>query len=229
VHPLDNPIWESLTTRRSEFAEGDGLARRFEPEVTLLAGLRQPSEQAYASLATLAADGKPAAVLLPAPQDPPPGWQVVAAMSTLQMTLDASQTISPAAAFDELQPSDAAEMFALAKLTQPGPFGIRTHELGNYIGIRRDGAIAAMAGERLRVMGYSEISAVCTLPQYGGRGFATSLMGVVAGRIRSRGETPFLHVRADNRRAIRLYKHLGFRTRAQFHSLVLRRAPLDPQ
>lgn len=223
VHPLDNPIWESLTTRRSDFAEGNGVARRFHPDVTSLAGFPEPSEAAYASLATLMADGKAAALFLPMQQEPPSGWHIVAAMPLLQMVLDDSRTVSPVCQAEELTESDSPEMLALAKLTQPGPFGMRTHELGNYVGIRCEEKIVAMAGERLRVEGYTEISAVCTHPGYLGRGFAAGLIGVVARRIRGRGETPCLHVRGNNTRAIELYRRLGFEIRVQLHALVLRR------
>ena len=113
-------------------------------------------------------------------------------------------------------------MLALARLTQPGPFGMRTRELGNYIGIRREGKIVAMAGERLRVDAYTEISAVCTHPAHLGRGFAAKLMTELAHRIRARGETPILHVRGSNTRAIALYERLGFETRVHLHCLVLR-------
>jgi predicted GNAT family acetyltransferase len=114
-------------------------------------------------------------------------------------------------------------MLALAQLTKPGPFGMRTHEMGNYIGIRREGKIVAMAGERLRVEGYTEISAVCTLPEYLGRGFAAGLIGELVARILERGETPCLHVRGENTRAIELYKRLGFELRAQMYALVVKR------
>lgn len=222
-NPLDNPIWAALTTRRSNFAEGGGLARRFHPEVTSLAGFAEASEEAYASLADLMSDGQPAALFLPTEQNPPAGWRTLDSMPLLQMTLADSRTIAPAAQVDELTPSDAAEMLALAQLTKPGPFGMRTHEMGNYIGIRREGKIVAMAGERLRVEGYTELSAVCTLPEYLGRGFAAGLIGELVARIRERGETPCLHVRGENTRAIELYKRLGFEIRAQMYALVVKR------
>jgi ribosomal protein S18 acetylase RimI-like enzyme len=224
MHPLDNPIWESLTTLRSNFAEGNGLARRFPPDMTSMAGFAEPSKEAFESLAAAMADGKPSALFLPEALDPPPGWKPVTATLLLQMTLGTSRSISPASDVSELAATDAPEMLALAKLTQPGPFGIRTVEMGNYIGIRRDGKIVAMAGERLRIQGYAEISAVCTHPDYLGRGFAAGLIGALAERIRSRGEKSFLHVRGNNDRAIALYNRLGFETRVELHALMLRRA-----
>ncbi len=114
-------------------------------------------------------------------------------------------------------------MVELATLTKPGPFGTRTHELGVYLGIRHEGKLVAMAGERLKVPGYTEVSAVCTHPEHTGRGYAQALMTGVMGRIFARGETPFLHVREANTRAVRIYEKLGFRTRVRQHVVVLRR------
>jgi predicted GNAT family acetyltransferase len=114
-------------------------------------------------------------------------------------------------------------MVELASLTKPGPFGTRTHELGTYLGVRVEGRLAAMAGERLKVPGFTEVSAVCAHPDHTGRGYAAVLMMEVMRGIRSRGETPFLHVREDNLRAIALYERLGFRTRTKPYLAVLRK------
>ena len=114
-------------------------------------------------------------------------------------------------------------MVALATLTKPGPFGRRTHELGTYLGIRCDGKLVAMAGERLKVPGYTEVSAVCTHPDHLGKGYARALMTEIMRGIRDVGDIPMLHVRADNARAIELYERLGFRTRFAGHFAVLRK------
>jgi predicted GNAT family acetyltransferase len=125
--------------------------------------------------------------------------------------------------FIRLTQSDVPEMMALTKLTKPGPFGARTHEMGDYFGIRDAGALAAMAGERLRLPGYTEIRAVCTHPDHLGHGYASALMAMLMDRIRSRDELPFLHVRPENLRAIQVYERLGFTKRASLHYVVLRR------
>jgi predicted GNAT family acetyltransferase len=117
-------------------------------------------------------------------------------------------------------------MIELTALTKPGPFGKRTHELGTYLGIRRDGKLVAMAGERLKVPGHTEVSAVCTHPDHTGHGYARILMSEVMRRIRVRGERPFLHVREDNVRAIALYERLGFEARVKLHLAVLRKDPV---
>jgi predicted GNAT family acetyltransferase len=109
-------------------------------------------------------------------------------------------------------------------LTEPGPFGTRTCELGSYLGVRRNGQLAAMAGERLKLPGYTEISAVCTHPEHTGHGFATRLVAEIAEGIRARGERPFLHVREDNVRATDIYRRLGFVQRLVFHLMVVGKA-----
>ena len=145
----------------------------------------------------------------------------------LQMIADSGTAHHDAAnghaGFVELGTPDSPEMIELTALTKPGPFGTRTHELGTYLGIRKDGKLVAMAGERLKVPGHTEVSAVCTHPEHTGKGYAAALMTEVMRRIRERGETPFLHVRQDNTRAIGVYKRLGFRERKLGHFAVLRK------
>jgi len=122
-----------------------------------------------------------------------------------------------------LNESDVPHMLKLVESCKPGPFGSRTRELGTYLGIRQAGDLIAMAGERLRFPGYTEISAVCTHPAHLGRGYASALLAMLARRIRDCGEIPFLHVRPENMRAVDLYTRHGFTKRALFHLLVLRR------
>ena len=122
-----------------------------------------------------------------------------------------------------LGPADVPDMLSLAERTKPGPFLPRTIELGTYLGIRRDGELVAMAGERLRPPGWTEVSAVCTDPAWRGHGFASRLTRAVAAGIIARGDTPFLHAIAANVTAIRLYKDLGFTNRRDIQILSLRR------
>jgi predicted GNAT family acetyltransferase len=114
---------------------------------------------------------------------------------------------------EDLNISHVDEMLALVELTKPGPFSRRTPELGSYLGIHEGGQLVAMAGERLRLTGYTEISAVCTRPESRGRGYASSLVSALIQKITERDETPFLHVRTENVQAIRVYEKLGFKTR----------------
>jgi predicted GNAT family acetyltransferase len=226
MHPLDNVIWQALTTREAGFAESFGEARRFPPEVSPLAGFCEPSPESYDSLAGLLTPEATAALFLAEPYLKRPGWHAVATAPLLQMVYDKNGTPHVGvleSEVSELTAGDSSEMVALAALTKPGPFNKRTHELGMYVGIRRDGKLVAMAGERLKVPGYTEVSAVCTHPEFAGHGYARILMGIVIERILKRGETPFLHVRENNARAIEIYQRLGFDTRVQLHLAVLRK------
>ena len=225
MHPLDNVIWQALTTRQAEFAEVHGQARRFPREVTSLAAFERPDDQGYASLAGLLGPNGTGAVFLHSPYEDRKGWSVVGGAPLLEMVCEngvAPAPPRPTIEILELGTPDSPEMVELTTLTRPGPFGSRTLELGTYLGIRRDGKLVAMAGERLKVPGYTEVSAVCSHPEHTGKGHARILMLEVMRRIRDRGETPFLHVREDNRRAVQLYERLGFLTRVVVHYVVLR-------
>ncbi len=231
MHPLDNVIWQALTTRQTHCAEICGEARWFLRDITLLSAFREPSDKGYDSLAELAGPGGTAALFLDEPHRARPGWELIAGPPLLQMIFENSGLPASPAAGDsvivELSQKDSPEMVELATLTKPGPFGTRTHELGTYLGIRRrvgdKEKLVAMAGERLKVPGHTEVSAVCTHPDHTGRGYAGTLMTEVMRRIIARGEIPFLHTREDNLRAIELYRRLGFRTRLRSHLALLRR------
>ncbi len=228
MHPLDNIIWQALTTRHAGLAEAFGDARTFPREVSPLTAFLEASPHGYESVAGLVRSGGVAALFLDAPYQPQPGWTVEFATGLLQMVNENGVAAStrPRGSrpeFVELDAKDSREMVELATLTRPGPFASRTHELGTFIGIRSDGKLVAMAGERLKVPGHTEISAVCTHPEHEGKGYGRALMGEVMRRIRERGETPFLHVRQENTRALELYKRLGFRERVMFHLVVLRK------
>ena len=225
MHALDNVIWQALTTRQAHFADTFGQARRFVPDVTSLSAFAEATAEGYESLAGLVGVGGTAAVFLDAPYEARAGWNLIAGAPLLEMVCENGGPPQQSAshAITELGPQDSREMIELTTLTKPGPFGSRTHELGNYVGIRCDGKLVAMAGERLKVPGYTEVSAVCTRPEHTGKGYAQVLMVEIMRRIRERGEIPMLHVRQDNLRAIALYERLGFRTRVGLHFAVLRR------
>jgi ribosomal protein S18 acetylase RimI-like enzyme len=223
MHNLDNPIWHSLSTLHAHFAEGDELAKRYPPEVTLLAGMGEPSSEAYASLAkTLQRAG--AVLFLDQPPQIPSGWITVHSSPLVQMVCENPNLAQDGFPAEKLTPGDVPEMIALAELTKPGPFGTRTRELGEYLGIRKSRRLVAMAGERLHLPGYTEVSAVCTHPDFQGRGYARELMSILMRRIIQRGETPILHVRQENVSAIHLYEKLGFRTRRLIHFVIIRSA-----
>lgn len=222
VFLLDNCIWHSLCTMHSSFAEGDDLAKRYPPAVTPLAGMRDQSAESYSSLFRLLPPGGAAGLVLDSRPALPAGWTIIQQRRLLQMVWN-NMVEAKEQPWEELGSSNADEMLALTELTKPGPFGKRTVEMGRYIGIHHNGQLAAMAGERLRLPGYTEISAVCTHPDHRGRGYATSLMSVLIRSITARNEIPFLHVAEENTGAIRVYEALGFKTRCVVNLAVVKR------
>ncbi|WIV53465.1 GNAT family N-acetyltransferase [Amycolatopsis nalaikhensis] len=212
VSPLDNPAWTSLTGPHAGFAERRGRVLRYPEDVSPFFALPDdPTEQDWRDLAELAGPGA-FVVLAATPARPPSGWTVLDETPGVQL-VDDGVAAAPEPEAVRLGLADVPEMLDLVERTKPGPFRKRTIELGTYLGIRRGGALVAMAGERLRPPGYTEISAVCTDPAFRGSGLATRLVLAVAAGIRERGETPMMHAAASNTSAIRLYLSLGFRLR----------------
>ncbi len=211
-HPLDNPVWASLTGGHARFAERLGRVLRYPADVSPFLALEgEPGPQDWADAAALAGPGG-MVPLAGVDAAPPVGWGEPMTLEGVQMSGEDVM----GAEWEEpvrLGRADVPEMLELVARTQPGPFLTRTVELGTYLGVRRGGALVAMAGERLHPTGWTEISAVCTDPEHRGQGLAGRLVLAVAAGIRARGETPFLHTTADNVGAIRLYQTLGFRLR----------------
>jgi len=224
MHPLDNVIWHALTTRQTHLAKRHQSASRFEKEVSSLGGLEVPTLDAYASMNSLLAAGERVGLSV-GETVVAPGFEMVASAPLLQMVREKDDI--PDATdleFLALTEADVPEMMALTELTKPGPFNRRTREMGDYFGLRSDGKLIAMAGERLRVPGYTEISAVCTHPDGLGRGYARALVSLLIGRIVGRGERPFLHVRPENTRAVGLYERMGFEKRSLSRYVILQKA-----
>uniref|UniRef100_A0AAU2JMN8 GNAT family N-acetyltransferase n=1 Tax=Streptomyces sp. NBC_00049 TaxID=2903617 RepID=A0AAU2JMN8_9ACTN len=214
---LDNPVWAALVGPHRGFAEHGpaGLAARYVADATPFAALADPADpRAWADLAALAGPGE--GVWVTGLLTPPADWETVLSVPGVQ--LDGRGVRAEAAPEAvRLGRDDVPEMLELVELTQPGPFLDRTVELGTYLGIRHEGRLVAMAGERMRPTGWSEISAVCTHPEHRGRGLAGRLVRAVAAEVRERGDSPFLHAAAQNTGAVRLYESMGF---------TLRRSPL---
>jgi predicted GNAT family acetyltransferase len=215
-HVLDRPVWNALQSRQAHLARGDARALRFDPDYAQFAACADPHDTN--ALLPLIVGGIGVVEALTTPF--PPALHAHHAICN-QMIATA---ITPGAADFEmgaLGDDDAAAMLALATLTKPGPFYRHTNRLGDFLGVKIGGRLAAMAGERMKPAGFTEVSGVCTHPDFRGRGFAGGLMRAVAQKIIARGETAFLHVYPDNTGAIALYETLGFRLRAPMHYTVL--------
>jgi predicted GNAT family acetyltransferase len=224
MHPLDRPVWATLTTHHLPLSEGNGLARRFARDVNLFAAARDDSAAALAALAELVKPGDTIFLAQVANIVVPPGFAVVKEAIGVQMVAPRDTAFEASRdGIVMLTDADAPEMLALATLTEPGPFLSRTHTMGTFRGIHIEGRLAAMAGERMRIPGYTEVSGVCTHPDFRGRGLARRLSATVAANIVARGDQPFLHAWKSNHAAISLYERLGFELRTDVNILVLKR------
>lgn len=229
MNMLDRPVWASLSTSQADLSEGDSLARRFRRDVNLFASACDDTEPALAAMAQLVRPGESIFVLQVPEIVTPPGLTVTKEAMGVQMVRTTRIPADEAAGdIIELSDGDAPEMLELAALTEPGPFLPRTHVMGTFLGIRIDGRLAAMAGERMRFPGFTEVSGVCTHPEFRGSGLARRLSAAVAAEIEARGEIPFLHAWKTNAAAISLYEKLGFRLRSEVHVAVLARPDLSP-
>jgi predicted GNAT family acetyltransferase len=229
MHPLDRPVWASLTSHHASLSEGNTLARRFARDVNLFASSRDETPVAIAALAELVKPGESVFVLQVPEVVIPSGLVESKAAKGVQMVASSGTSTSwDRGDIRTLTEADALEMLALARLTVPGPFLERTHVMGAFLGIRIDGRLAAMAGERMRFPGYTEISGVCTHPDFGGRGLARRLSAAVRADIEARGDQAFLHAWKSNRAAITLYESLGFELRTEVNVSVLTRSVTEP-
>lgn len=199
-------MWAALSGPQACFAEASGDAARYQPDISPFGAMADPADPAgWRDLATLTDD-----VLLTGPSlTPGRGWEVAVSLPGVQMIGQSMTGVEDPEAV-ALTETDVPEILDLVERAKPGPFRKRTITLGRYLGIRVDGRLVAMAGERFRLPGWTEISAVATDPDFQGRGLGARLTLAVAARILGRGELPFLHAAADNDRALRLYERLGF-------------------
>jgi ribosomal protein S18 acetylase RimI-like enzyme len=230
LHPLNAVIWRALTGVQESLAEGDERARRYPAAIAPFAATIDTEPASFRSLLALVSGDDRIALFTTAEVKPPSDFSVILRDSVDQMVLEDAGACAaqPGAPIVGLGAGNVPEMLTLATATQPGPFGPRTIELGDYIGIRRRGVLVAMAGERMRLDRFTEISAVCVEPAYRGHGFAVDLVRSLVSSIAARREIPFLHVFSSNHAAIALYRKLGFALRRRMHLAVLVRAKAGP-
>ena len=209
AHALDNPVWHSLTTQHAGLALTADGAARYPAAIVPFAAVAEPTARASDQLASLVDDAESVFVVGVAPP-PPPGWQLEPKKPVLQMICNQRAPEIPGPPVTAMAAEQAPDMIALTELVFPGFFRPRTLEMGAYYGIYDGARLAAMAGERMRLDGYQELSAICTHPDYTGRGHAQRLISILCNAAFERGFTPFLHVYADNERAIGVYRKMSF-------------------
>jgi ribosomal protein S18 acetylase RimI-like enzyme len=225
---LDNPVYAALTGAHARFARVCGHALRYPVDVAPFFALpSEPSREDWWSATEVVAPGTYAGIVHTG-AEVPEAWKMLQEFEVVQMIGEDLRGVGAPEAIS-LRAHDVPEMLELVRRTDPGPFLDRTIELGDYVGIRRDGELLAMAGERLHFDGWTEISAVCTAPTHRGEGMASALVGTLIAGIQRRGERAFLHVLTNNTNAIRLYEELGFRVRRPLTISVLTPEPIPSQ
>jgi ribosomal protein S18 acetylase RimI-like enzyme len=209
---LYNPVYNALLSGDVRLALGTEKVKYFDEQVSPFAGFHTGNEKGFDELYDLLPAGRSIIYASPREIIEPKGWQFKVVLKGLQFVFATENKVDE----DPIKPvplstQHVPEMVQLATLTRPGPFNARTIEFGHYHGIFENGRLAAMTGQRLHVDDYTELSAVCTHPDFLGKGYAAALMRHQMKFILSQNQIPFLHVRADNTRAIALYERLGFK------------------
>ena len=223
INCLDNPVWHALAGPHRAHAIVRGAARHYPRNMAPFSAIAEASEQAYADLAVDLPPGTEARLFRPHEEELPRGWEQMDCFPMLQMVANApvgdrSDRVSI------LSAEDIPAMMELVAAAKPGPFGPRTPVLGRYVGVRDGDRLVAMAGERMKLPGHVELSAICVHPQARARGHGVALTLHLMHLAFARGEVPFLHVRPDNTGAVALYRRLGFETRREL--VVVWRKPL---
>ena len=219
---LDDPILAALTSLHAPLARAHGLALGYPPDVSPMVALREPCRQAFDDLRMLAPAGDVVALVTRRGTEPTDDWETLLSRPIEQMVFDGPPppTHEPP---PRLGPADVPDMIALAALTKPGPFARETIRMGRYYGLRSPlGQLMAMAGERLAAADFTEVSAVCTHPDFAGRGLGRRMISFVVAQLLAEGRQPVLHVKNENE-ARGLYRRMGFRSNGDIAFTLLRR------
>lgn len=218
---LDNPAWNALISGNQNLANGTERVKYFDKEVSPFAAFEADTPDNFRELYDMMPHDRPVLIVTSVETEVPAPWKLLNYIPGLQMVYDGVTPLADKPSnLTPLTTQHVPQMLELTKLTNPGPFGTRTIEFGHYHGIFDADRLVAMAGQRMHPFNYAEISAVCTHPDHLGRGYARQVLLHQMHRIIAEGNTPFLHVRDDNTRAIQVYKSLGFKTRIPVHFYV---------
>lgn len=222
--PLANPVFNALSSVDAHFNEGNDRIKFFDSEVSPFAGFEEDYKSGFEDLHQLLPTGRKILYANPNKIDIPDSWKISAYVEGLQFVLDKylpqeNETVKIVA----LGAKDIEAMIELTALTRPGPFDKRTIEFGHYFGVFEKEKLVSITGQRLHLDNFSEISAVCTHPEFLGKGYAAALLHHQIQLILKTGKMPFLHVRADNARAIELYERIGFKVSRPMNFYFLKR------
>ncbi len=221
-HVLDNPAWNALISGNKHLSNGDQQVRYFDKEVSPFVGLEDNAADSFRVLYEMIPRNEVRLFVTPAEMEIPASWKVLNTIRGLQMVCDvAPEQVAAGTPIVPLTTEHVPQMLSLTKLTNPGPFAERTIDFGHYEGIFEGDKLVAMAGQRMHAFNYAEVSAVCTHPDHLGKGYARQLLLRQMHRIKAAGNIPYLHVRYDNDRAIKVYESLGFKTRIEVHFYVI--------
>lgn len=223
MHPLDNPIWNALNSGDQNKNQGDETIAIFYPEISPFVGLENWGKKSQLALYKVLPSSRSCSTLIAEAFVLEPNWELIFSLPLHQLVCTSLKSFSgKKAVIKPLGEADIPAMLELTALTKPGPFTQRTIDFGNYVGIFDDQQLVAMAGERLHLANYTEVSAVCTHPDYLGRGYAAILVNHLTEQILSTGKSAFLHVRQDNDRAIQLYQGIGYEIRTEMYFAVIK-------
>jgi GNAT superfamily N-acetyltransferase len=225
-HPLDDVAWHALSGPHAALADtaAGGAARRYRDEIAPFSGVERLDGPGWRALADLVGPQGVAVLLRGEVPEPPAGWTTLLREDGATQYSAGDLVVPPPGIREvtELTAADSPDMVRLAAETEPGPFGPNSHLTGRWFGVRREGRLVAMAGERMRVEGFGEVSGVCVDPSVRGEGLGAVVTLAAAHGIRERGDHPVLHVREGNDRAHRLYRKIGFEVRRTVVVAVLR-------
>lgn len=225
-HILDNPVYNALISGNKKLSNGTENARHFSNDVAPFVGLKEASTENFEELYHMLPFESVFAFFNPTEISIAPPWLVLNHLKCLQMVFHTVlEPVVSDARIIPLHSTHVPQMIALTQLTKPGPFFANTIEFGNYHGIFEADELVAMAGNRMHPFHYTEISAVCCHPDHSGKGYARMLLQNQIRLIQKNDNIPFLHVRADNERAIKVYKDLGFETRSEVSIYSIQKNP----
>lgn len=220
---LNNPVWHALNSGNSHLGEGNDRVKYFNSDVSPFVALRESTPDNFSELYEMLPGKQISFFATPVQFDIPPPWKIIACVHGLQLVHNGIAVKDDRIHIAiNLSTAHCADMVNLAKLTNPGPFNIRTIEFGYYQGVFNDNNLVAMAGQRMHAFNYAEVSAVCTHPDHTGKGYARQLLTNQINRILATSDTPYLHVKHDNKRAIDLYLSLGFSVRSDMYFYILK-------